>query len=50
MRAYGPAAALAELEVEREGQSLRLRPRNGWRDGRLLLRMLLFAARRLKFV
>ncbi len=36
VRAYGPAAALAELEVEREGQSLRLRPRNGWRDGRLL--------------
>lgn len=33
MRATGPAEALAQLWVEREGQSLQLRARNGWRSG-----------------
>jgi hypothetical protein len=32
VRASGPANALAELRVERDGRSLRLRPRNGWRN------------------
>ncbi|OWK30780.1 head GIN domain-containing protein [Sphingomonas mucosissima] len=32
VRASGPANALAELRVERDGRSLQLRPRNGWRN------------------
>lgn len=32
VRAFGPADALAALRVEREGNSLRLRPRDGWRQ------------------
>lgn len=33
VRATGPASALAAVRVEREGQSLRIRPRESWRDG-----------------
>lgn len=34
VRATGPAEALGRLLIEREGRSLRIRPRNGWRNNR----------------
>ena len=33
VRASGPESALAALRVEKEGQSLRITPRGGWRSG-----------------